>query len=99
MPTGGSSGEFYALSNAVATANNNLAYQNFQFDSPFRGVFAGYRYSSYWSDQGNWGGIWSASHNPDYSDYASALRFDWGYVNPGDDWERDDGLSVRCLLQ
>jgi hypothetical protein len=69
---------------------------NFQFTGPFKGVFAGWRDGSSWSDQGDYGYWWSSTHDSSsdvlvFSVYASGVSP--GYLN------RYYGLSVRCLLQ
>jgi hypothetical protein len=98
IPTGDSSGEFAALSTAMATANDNSAYQNFRFDGPFRGVLAGNRNGSNWTGQGIGGIVWSASHHPDGSPVAFGPFFFSDSIDLGDFWDRYNNLSVRCLL-
>jgi uncharacterized protein (TIGR02145 family) len=101
MPIGGSSGEFATLSTAMTDANNNSAYQNFQFDGPFRGAFAGFRWgpSSSWEYQGDYGYIWSASRSTAANYFAVSLSFRSGVVFPDQGTNRDAGLPVRCLLK
>jgi uncharacterized protein (TIGR02145 family) len=100
LPTGGGgSDEFGILSSAMAAAKYNSAYLNFQFEGPFRGVFAGFRASSLWRDYGSQGYVWSASHAWGTSEAASKLSFSDSAVLPSGDSNRNSGFSVRCLLQ
>jgi hypothetical protein len=101
IPTGGNSGEFDALSSAMAVANDNSPYENFQFTKPFRGVIAGRHVgnSPGWNYQGLAGYIWSASHKLDSYTAAYGLFLSDSNINTGWNIVDSDGLSVRCLLR
>ena len=78
---------------------NYWEYQsNWQYDGPFKGVFAGYWWGSFYG-QDDWGFLWSRSAYPGNANSAFSASFDSGVVYPGDDVSyRDYGFGVRCLL-
>jgi len=73
-------------------------YQNWQFNSSFRGVFAGGRNGPDWYNQGNFGFWWSSTRNPDNSNSAFNLYVNPWYVHPDNYLDRFYGFTVRCLL-
>ena len=106
LPVGGTYdsgvGEFADLDRAFG-GNGTGAYggepsiAQWQHSGPFKRVFAGSWQGDFYG-QGDWGGLWSSSADPDWSDYAFYARFDADNVAPGYYITRDGGLGVRCLL-
>ena len=106
LPVGGAYdsgvGEFADLDKAFG---GNGMYQDsgpsiakWNYTGPFKGVFSGYWYGSFLA-QSSWGGMWSRSANPSYSNGAFFAFFNSSNVNPGgDDGNRGSGFAVRCLL-
>ena len=80
-------------------ANYLDRYQGWQSTGPFKGVFSGTLYDSFYY-QSSWGGMWSRSATPSYSDDAFIAYFDSSNViNPGGNGDdRSNGFAVRCLL-
>ncbi len=68
-----------------------------QNDGAFKGVFAGYWWEGF-NSQGDYGGVWSASAQPDNADSAFGADFDPGDVDPAGSYVRASGFGVRCLL-
>ena len=102
LPTGGTGGDFAQLDQAFGGSGTgswsgeaNIA--QWQHSGPFRGVFAGYWWEGFGA-QGDWGGLWSSSAVPVWSDYAFYAYFDAGDVGPGVNVDRFNGFGVRCLL-
>ena len=74
-------------------------YANWQHDGAFKGVASG-NWGGGFNDQGNWGGLWSASADPDWPDGAFLAYFVPSGVYPADGAvDRYYGFGVRCLLQ
>lgn len=100
---GGSGNEFGDLDIAFGGNGNYASSGQSNIDrwqpfGPFHGVFSGGWYSSF-GDQGSYGGLWSSSRHPSYTDSAFGAYFSPGVVEPGDvDSGRGGGLAVRCLL-
>ncbi len=74
-------------------------YQGWQSTGPFKGVFSGTLYDSFYY-QSSWGGMWSRSASPSTSYDAFIAYFDSSNViNPGGNGDdRSNGFAVRCLL-
>ncbi len=73
-------------------------YQNWQPNGTFKGTFSGGWWEGF-SDQGNYGDLWSSSAHPDYVDYAFYAYFFADGVGPDDYDGRAYGVGIRCLLQ
>jgi len=94
LPTGGSSGQFQALNNAISgdttfTGSNALRKypNNFVFAGRWNGASAYYR--------GTYGYYWSSSVYT--SNYAHGLGFYSTNVYPADNYDKRRGYSVRCV--
>ena len=73
-------------------------YANWQHDGAFKGVASG-NWGGGFNDQGNWGGLWSASADPDWPDGAFLAYFVPSGVYPADGAvDRYYGFGVRCLF-
>ena len=92
MPTGGNTGEYYALAQKytnTATETNSLQYNLSTPLSGFCGSSASY--------QGNYGYWWSSTYNDNY--YMYYLSVDPTSVSPYNySLIRNNGLSMRCLM-
>ena len=107
LPTGGIGvGDFANLDRAfggtgqgVWSGQSNIA--KWQNTGPFKGVFSGYWFGSFYA-QGSNGYWWSSSAYPDDSYGAFYALVGPGGVYPGDDYSyyyaRFFGFGVRCLL-
>ncbi|MDR0590957.1 MAG: fibrobacter succinogenes major paralogous domain-containing protein [Candidatus Nomurabacteria bacterium] len=103
---GGNSGSDLArLNNAMysGTTTSSNYYDsthaaNWNFTSPFRGVFSG-NWDGGFNGQGSNGNLWTSSANPGYFATAFSLFFDSSLVGPDYSDYRYFGLSVRCLLR
>ena len=96
------SGDFPALDIAFGgtgegswSGEPNIA--QWQNEGAFKGVFAG-RWWEGFSDQGDYGYVWSASALPGSADNAFSAVFGPGYVDPANSSGRAYGFGVRCLL-
>jgi uncharacterized protein (TIGR02145 family) len=74
--------------------NDPQFYDNWQFDGAFRGVFAGLWYIGF-VDQGGDGVLWSSSANPGNPNNAFNANFDSSNVNPDNNTNRNNGLTLR----
>ena len=80
----------------AGSGQSNIA--KWQNTGPFKGVFSGSWYGSFY-DQGSGGGWWSSSANPVYSSSAFYAFVSPDGVGPGDYYlDRYGGFGVRCLL-
>ena len=106
LPTGNTTGDFANLDRAfggtgqgVWSGQSNIA--KWQNTGPFKGVFSGYWFGSFYA-QGSNGYWWSSSAYPDDSYGAFYANVRPGVVYPGDDYSyyyaRFFGFGVRCLL-
>ena len=102
MPTGDTTGEYSALANAIygstSATTDATAVANYRnaLSLPRSGVFD--RGSA--NVQGTGGDFWSSTHSPTNSDYSMYdLGVRTGAVYPSYPYNRNYGLSVRCLAK
>ena len=100
MPTGGASGEYQSLCNAVyggectnstsmtGTSPNSLQYV---LSTPLSGYYGG----SQATGHGSYGNFWSSTRSIDNDMYS--LHVDSSSVNPQSSYGRSGGFSVRCV--
>ncbi len=100
MPTGGASGEYQALANAITGGTSNWIktepeYSNIRkaLSLPLSGLFN----NDSASNQGSSGGFWSSTYYNSYRMYR--LRVSASDVFPQYDGNRSNGDSVRCIAQ
>ncbi len=91
MPTGGDSGEYYALAQKYGSDASNTNSLQYNLSTPLSGY-----YGSLADDQGSYGVWWSST-------YGNSLNMYYLYVSPtsvypGYSYNRYDGQSVRCLM-
>jgi uncharacterized protein (TIGR02145 family) len=106
LPTGDISGEFAILNasmnaNALAPADTTNYYSNWLFTGPFRGVFAGTRFSSSWLNTGVNGYFWSSSSVASGANFAFILVYNssTSAVYPGaTNGVRGYRNNIRCLV-
>ena len=92
MPTGGNTGEYYALAQkygSAATETNSLQYN---LSTPLSGNY--YGSSAY--GQGSYGLWWSSTYSNSHIMYH--LYVDPTSVDPGSNYSRNYGRSMRCLV-
>ena len=92
MPTGGTTGEYYALAQkygSTATETNSLQYN---LSTPLSGYYSG----SAAYTQGSYGSWWSSTYGSGYNVYL--LLVNPTYVVPSSSSSRSDGRSMRCLV-
>ena len=92
MPTGGNTGEYYALAQKytiTATDTNSLQYN---LSTPLSGFYFG----SSASAQGSHGNWWSSTYGD--SGYVYGLYVYPTSVYPGNNGNRSYGRSMRCLM-
>ncbi len=92
MPTGGNTGEYYALAQKytnTATDTNSLQYN---LSTPLSGDY----YGSSALHQGSYGLWWSSTYSNSSSMYL--LYVDPTYVSPDNSYNRSDGRPMRCLV-
>lgn len=92
MPTGGNSGEYYALAQKygrTATETNSLQYN---LSTPLSGYYGG----SVADGQGSRGYWWSSTY--DVSNGMYGLYVNPTNVSPSYGSSRVDGQSMRCLM-
>jgi uncharacterized protein (TIGR02145 family) len=95
LPTGGATGDFSALSSAMAAANGSSDYLNFQPAGPFKGTFSGFIDGVY-STQGTRGGLWASSTDDIFD--SDTMSFTASSVMPYDRDARNVGYAVRCMV-
>ena len=102
LPTGNTTGEFYALNAAIGTGSNNSVSNNLR-SYPNNFVYSGSASGSSFSDRGSGGTYWSSSgygtvyaDNPGQSAYD--LVFSDTYAYPGTSGGlKNGGFTVRCI--
>ncbi len=105
LPTGGNTGEFAWLNakmnnpsaSAPSTSGGSGFYQNWHNIGPFKGVFSGSWYGSFY-DQGSNGYFWSSSAHASNANHAHSANFIATYVYSNNSDVRNIGFGVRCLL-
>ena len=105
LPTGGTGGQFSALSVALgglsSYMNSETSPTGATVSKYFRNYPNNFVYSGSWGEasadnRSYYGYYWSRT--ADYSDNAHGLYLDSDYVNPGTSaWSKYYGLTVRCL--
>ena len=98
LPTSGNSnlGSFGGLTNAYSISSNTAGSAAIT-QAPLHFIPAGCVVSSSLNNAGRVGLYWSSTANS--SNYAYALYFSSGYVNPSGSYSRYGGQSVRCLAR
>jgi uncharacterized protein (TIGR02145 family) len=103
LPTGGSSGQFAVLNNAMATGSTSASTidsattrPNWRYNGPFEGSLSGFYYSGF-SSAGSNGYYWSSSASSSTSAYN--LLFGYSGVYPSNSsFNKSHGFAVRCVL-
>jgi uncharacterized protein (TIGR02145 family) len=103
LPTGGSSGQFAILNNAMATGattasttSNATTIPNWYYNGPFEGSLAG-NFNAGFGSTGYNGYYWSSTASSSTSAYG--LVFGYSNVGPGNsDSNKSNGFAVRCIL-
>jgi uncharacterized protein (TIGR02145 family) len=70
---------------------------NWQFEGPFRGVFAGRTQVTSFMYQGEYGEVWSGSELP-LSSNALSVNYDPSYIDTRSAASRGGASSIRCIL-
>jgi hypothetical protein len=92
MPTGGNTGEYYALAQKYGSDASNTNSLQYNLSTPLSGCYN--ESSAYY--QGSWGFWWSSTYEDSYGMdgpfvYSTDVYLDRGY-------NRNGGRSMRCLL-
>lgn len=97
LPTGGGSGEYVSLTNAVGGANN-MEKNNNLLAFPNNFIYSGdYNYNTS-GGRGTYGRYWSATPNGK----AKAFRLgvaSTNWVTPDGSWNKWDAFAVRCMVK
>lgn len=97
LPTGGGSGEYVSLTNAVGGANN-MEKNNNLLAFPNNFIYSGdYNYNTS-GGRGTYGRYWSATPNSN----AKAFRLgvaSTNWVSPDGSWNKWDAFAVRCIVK
>ena len=97
LPTGGGSGEYVSLTNAVGGANN-MEKNNKLLAFPNNFIYSGdYNYNTS-GGRGTYGRYWSATPNGK----AKAFRLgvaQSNWVTPDGSWNKWDAFAVRCIVK
>ena len=97
LPTGGGSGEYVSLTNAVGGANN-MEKNNNLLAFPNNFIYSGdYNYNTS-GGRGTYGRYWSATPNGK----AKAFRLgvaSTNWVTPDGSWNKWDAFAVRCVVK
>lgn len=102
LPTGNTGGDFSALDIAFggtgAYSSGGPSSSSWLYAGPFKGVFSGYRSSSF-GGQGTYGHLWSSSAHSSNANNAFNATFVSSTVYAGtNNTNRNTGYGVRCLL-
>ena len=92
MPTGGDSGEYYALFQKYVNDATNTNSLQYALSTPLSGL---YTISSAYG-QGRYGEWWSSTFRDSY--YMHSLNVDPTNVYPSSSDGRHNGISMRCLM-
>ena len=97
LPTGGGSGEFMSLTNAVGGANNMVKNNNLlAFPNNF--IYSGdYNYDAS-SGRGTYGRYWSATPVNRAKAYRLGVA-STNWVTPDGSWNKWDAFAVRCIVK
>ncbi len=92
MPTGGNSGEYYALAQKYGGDATNANSLQYNLSTPLSGIY----YGNAAGNQGSYGYWWSSTYYNSVSMYY--LNVNPTRVNPSYSYYRSNGLSMRCLM-
>ena len=97
LPTGGGSGEYMSLTNAVGGANN-MEQNNNLLAFPNNFIYSGdYNYNTS-GGRGTYGRYWSATPNGKVKAFRLGVaQSNW--VTPDGSWSKWDAFAVRCILK
>ena len=97
LPTGGGSGEYMSLTNAVGGANN-MEKNNNLLAFPNNFIYSGdYNYNTS-GGRGTYGRYWSATPNGRIKAYRLGVALS-NWVTPDGSWNKWDAFAVRCILK
>lgn len=97
LPTGGGSGEFMSLTNAVGGANN-MEKNNNLLAFPNNFIYSGdYNYNIS-GGRGTYGRYWSATPNGRAKAYRLGVALS-NWVTPDGSWNKWDAFAVRCIVK
>ena len=97
LPTGGGSGEYVSLTNAVGGANN-MEKNNNLLAFPNNFIYSGdYNYNTS-GGRGAYGRYWSATPNGKAKAFRLGVASTNG-VTPDGSWSKWDAFAVRCVVK
>ena len=97
LPTGGGSGEYVSLTNAVGGANN-MEKNNHLLAFPNNFIYSGdYNYNTS-GGRGTYGRYWSATPNGRVKAYRLGVALS-NWVTPDGSWNKWDAFAVRCIVK
>lgn len=97
LPTGGGSGEYVSLTNAVGGANN-MEKNNRLLAFPNNFIYSGdYNYNTS-GGRGTYGRYWSATPNGRAKAYRLGVALS-NWVTPDGSWNKWDAFAVRCVAK
>lgn len=96
LPTGGSSGEAYALNAAVNAGATDSVASNVLRSYPNNFLFSGKYYPNSPDGRGAWGVYWTSMAKNQF--FAYAFDVELGSVYPGLSNGKDHGQSIRCIV-
>ena len=97
LPTGGGSGEFMSLTNAVGGANN-MEKNNNLLAFPNNFIYSGDYNYDIGGGRGTYGRYWSATPNGRAKAYRLGVALS-NWVTPDGSWNKWDAFAVRCILK
>jgi uncharacterized protein (TIGR02145 family) len=98
LPTGGTSGEFNSLVNAIGGANAT-AKNNNMLAFPNNFIYSGdYNYNTS-GGRGNYGRYWSATANTNVKAHRLGISPANNGLTPDGAWNKWDAFAVRCVLK
>lgn len=97
LPTGGGSGEYVSLTNAVGGANN-MEKNNNLLAFPNNFIYSGdYNYNTS-GGRGTYGRYWSATPNGKAKAFRLGVALS-NWVTPDGSWNKWDAFAVRCVVK
>ncbi len=97
LPTGGGSGEYVSLTNAVGGANN-MEKNNNLLAFPNNFIYSGdYNYNTS-GGRGTYGRYWSATPNGKAKAFRLGVASN-NWVTPDGSWNKWDAFAVRCVVK
>ena len=97
LPTGGGSGEYVSLTNAVGGANN-MEKNNNLLAFPNNFIYSGdYNYNTS-GGRGTYGRYWSATPNGKAKAFRLGVALS-NWVTPDGSWNKWDAFAVRCIVK